>query len=65
MIIDGRNLLPVRLFARRRARHLRLLMTASVVLRGYGYPELGDEIAVLASRVRDGDLVFDAEREGC
>jgi hypothetical protein len=47
---------------RGRAKHAEFIMTAAMTLRGYGYPELGDEIAAIAARVRTGELDFDAER---
>lgn len=38
----------------RRAMHTDFLLTAAHTLRHYGRPELGDELADLAAKIRDG-----------
>lgn len=43
---------------RRRSTHAESLDTAGYTLRGYSRPELGDELMVLAEKVRDGSLPF-------
>lgn len=48
--------------ARGRVKHRDALMLAAITLRGYGFPELADEIESLSRRVADGELDFDIER---
>lgn len=40
----------------RRAMHTDFLLTAAHTLRHYGRPELGDELADLAAKIRDGSV---------
>lgn len=43
---------------KRQSKHAEFLYTAGYTLRGYGRPELGDELMALAEKVRDGSLPF-------
>lgn len=48
--------------AKSRAKHAEWVLLAAATLRGYGFPELGDELGSLAERIRSGQLGFDAAR---
>lgn len=45
-----------------RAKHSDWMMLAGITLRGYGFPELGDELGSLAERIRSGEFDYDPAR---